>query len=119
MGLRAGEQGQTAGEFGGTSQPLPRRARSWAAGSGSVHGPRGSDGPLAGAAAGASLENRTLMNTSSLITCAVVSKTSRSSGSLVASSSQNLAARLPFSRQASTIWAVRLSAEPAPAYTTT
>jgi len=47
-----------------------------------------------------------------------VSKTSRSSGSLVASSSQNLAAMLPSPRQASTTWAVRLSAEPVPAYAT-
>ena len=58
------------------------------------------------------------MNTSSLITWAAESKTSRSSGSLVASSSQNLAARLPSSRHASTTWAARLSAEPAPAYAT-
>ena len=59
------------------------------------------------------------MNTSRLITCAAVSKTSRSSGSLVASSSQNRAARLPSARRASTTWAVRSTAKPAPAYTTT
>jgi hypothetical protein len=58
------------------------------------------------------------MNTSWLITWEAESKTSRSSGSLVASSSQNLAARLPSSRLASTTCAVRLSAEPDPAYTT-
>jgi hypothetical protein len=58
------------------------------------------------------------MNTSWPITWAAVSKTSRSSGSLVASSSQNLAAMLPSDRQASTTCAVLLSAEPLPAYAT-
>jgi hypothetical protein len=37
---------------------------------------------------------------------------------LVALSSQNLAAMLPSARQASMIWAPRLSAEPVPPYTT-
>ena len=59
------------------------------------------------------------MNTSWLITWESESKTCRSSGSLVASSSQNRAAMLPSDRQASTTWAVRLSAEPTPAYATT
>lgn len=58
------------------------------------------------------------MNTSWPITWVAVSKTSRSSGSLVASSSQNLAAMLPSARQASTTCAFLLSAEPVPAYAT-
>ena len=54
------------------------------------------------------------MNTSRPITRAAVSKTSRSSGRLVASSSQNLTARLPLARRASTTWAVRSSPSPLP-----
>ncbi len=105
------------GSAGSTSQPRERIASSRAAGSGgSAHGPRCTARGMAGLARPSNL---TSMKASSLITRAAESKTCRCSGSLVASSSQNFAARLPSSRRASTTCAARSSAVSVPAYITT